>query len=96
MHFGSDSAFNSNQAVLTDFLLAGDFNSDGTVNAADYNVWRDTDNSPDGFAAWQRNFGLAYGTGSSDLQTASVPEPAAWQLLLAAALFAVLFARRVH
>ncbi|MEX2168159.1 MAG: PEP-CTERM sorting domain-containing protein [Pirellulales bacterium] len=94
IHYNEGGSFDPNQIVLTDFLLAGDFNNDGIVSAADYTVWRDTDNSPEGYIAWQRNFGLAYGTGSSDLQTAPVPEPAAWQLLLAAALIAGLFARR--
>ncbi|MEX2172024.1 MAG: SBBP repeat-containing protein [Pirellulales bacterium] len=74
--------------------LAGDYNDDGIVNAADYTVWRDTDGSPEGLTAWQRNFGLAYGIGSSELQNAAVPEPTAWQLLLGMVLTVFFLARR--
>jgi hypothetical protein len=54
--------------------LEGDYNLDGTVNAADYTVWRDG-GSPDdtiaGYNLWRANFGNSgSGVGSS-----SVPEP---------------------
>ena len=43
VHYGAGSAFNPRQIVLTNFqssTLAGDFNRDGSVDAADYVVWR--------------------------------------------------------
>jgi len=61
--------------------LAGDFNFDGTVDAADYTVWRDTlgsttNLSADGdgdhlvgvgdYAVWKTNFGQHVGSGSTE------------------------------
>jgi aryl-phospho-beta-D-glucosidase BglC (GH1 family) len=78
--------------------LPGDFNYDGTVDAADYTVWRNTqgetgagldaDSNIDGivneldFAAWKANFGATQGSGS----LASVPEPASVCSVFAAVL----------
>ncbi|HJQ80264.1 MAG TPA: hypothetical protein VJ828_09930 [Lacipirellulaceae bacterium] len=65
VHYGTGSAFNPRQIVLTNFqssMLAGDFNRDGRVDAADYVVWRrnpsgntfvDTTN----YETWRSNFG---------------------------------------
>jgi hypothetical protein len=74
----------------------GDYNHNGTVDAADYVVWRDTLNqSDDDLAAdgngnqqidagdydvWASNFGRDAGT--AQLVNHIVPEPAAWILLL--------------
>jgi hypothetical protein len=60
--------------------VAGDYNDDGDVDAADYVVWRKTDNNSPDYESWQRNFGIASVGGAS----ASVPEPAAWALLCTA------------
>ena len=73
--------------------IAGDFNADGTVDAADYTVYRDNlggdsavlnGNGAGGttvrhadYALWKQNFGTS-GTGSS----AAVPEPASLVLML--------------
>lgn len=60
----------------------GDYNGDGTVNAADYTVWRDggsPDDTQAGYDLWQANFGNS-GSGSGS----AVPEPASLGLLLAA------------
>ena len=74
--------------------LAGDYNNDGTVNAADYTVWRDGD-SPDstinGYNLWKANYGNT-GSGSS----AAVPEPSSVALVLLAALWGVGYGRRHH
>jgi hypothetical protein len=56
--------------------IAGDFNDDGKVDAADYVVWRKTDGSPGGYNAWRMNFGLNTGSGAALAGAASVPEPA--------------------
>jgi hypothetical protein len=48
--------------------LPGDFNHDGTVDAADYVVWRKglgTTYTQDDYNTWQANFGASLSTGSS-------------------------------
>jgi hypothetical protein len=86
--------------------LAGDFNDDGVVDAADYTVWRDTlnstsdlradangDNLVDGgdYAMWRSN----YGAMTSDLQPGkAVPEPASAVIALAMGLACCLPVRR--
>lgn len=61
-------------------LLPGDFNSSGTVDAADYTVWRDGEAllSPwmTGYSAWSQNYGSSAG------QSVVVPEAgSAWLLI---------------
>jgi len=65
----------------------GDFNSDGSVDAADYVVWRRTDGSPAGYNEWRANFGNSSGSGGFE----SVPEPSGFVLFTVAT---VLFACR--
>ncbi len=63
--------------------LDGDFNNDGSVDAADYVVWRKTDGTTDGYNLWRQNFGASLGSGSGALaSTGAVPEPASLALLL--------------
>jgi hypothetical protein len=45
--------------------LLGDFNNDGTVDAADYVVWRKTDGTQAGYVQWRANFGATSGAGSA-------------------------------
>jgi hypothetical protein len=72
--------------------VPGDYNNNGTVDAADYVLWRDggplanesaspgvVDQADYGF--WRANFGAM--AGGSAGQAAAVPEPAAWLLLMA-------------
>jgi hypothetical protein len=80
------------------YTLPGDFNTDGTVDAADYVVWRkDYSNDQAMYDAWRANFGVSLGTGSgstgyplgasAEPLSAAVPEPAgAWLLLIGIAL----------
>lgn len=72
---------------------AGDFNGDGSVDAADYNVWRDSQGQTGaGLAAdadqngkidvedynlWKQLFGSQYGAAAGGGSIASVPEPTA-------------------
>ena len=62
--------------------LTGDYNHDGTVDAADYVVWRKTDGTLDGYNTWRANFGQAAGSGAGVITNAAVPEPAAGIMLL--------------
>ena len=87
-------AYNANSVVLsvTGIGLAGDFNSDGKVDLADYVVWRKTNGSPQNYQLWRSHYGTGTGSGSgagSGL-AASVPEPAAMLLVaMATAFFAM-------
>jgi len=62
--------------------MAGDFNGDGSVDAADYTVWRDNLGmilTPAHYDEWRANFGNASGGGSG---SAAVPEPTLMRLLV--------------
>ncbi len=67
--------------------VIGDYNGNGTVDAADYTVWRDgnsPDNSVAGYDTWVANFGNTASVATS------VPEPStALMLLLCTVSFAV-------
>jgi hypothetical protein len=66
-------------AATLDSLTAvrpGDFNGDGTVDAADYALWRDRDGSPHGYDAWRVYFGKTAAGAVPSTDFASVPEPA--------------------
>jgi hypothetical protein len=65
--------------------LAGDYNANGIVDAADYVVWRKSSAQPQGYTTWRLNFGRAsggFGLGS----IGAVPEPSCAVLLLSAVL----------
>ena len=73
--------------------LTGDFNNNGTVDAADYVLWRNdgplmNDPTPDSvgpedYGVWRENFGRSTaGTTGADN---AVPESATWVLMMAAA-----------
>jgi hypothetical protein len=67
--------------------LSGDFNHDGSVDAADYVVWRKTGGTPQEYAIWRANFGRSFGSGAGAHANAIVPEPAtAMSMLIAATL----------
>ncbi len=68
--------------------LAGDYNEDGVVDAADYSVWRDQLGSPtslpnddtpgvgeDDYDRWRAHYGDTAGTGSLLSSATAVPEP---------------------
>ena len=71
--------------------LPGDYSNNGTVDAADYTVWRDkrgssttlpNDLTPgnvgdDDYGVWKSNFGNSNIPGSGAVTAATVPEPAA-------------------
>ncbi|TWT77751.1 hypothetical protein Pla123a_15470 [Posidoniimonas polymericola] len=73
--------------------LAGDYNSDGVVDAADYTLWRDGDLSADGdgsgvvdsedYNIWVANYGASTAAPGAGVTT---PEPTAIAMLLVATL----------
>ena len=63
--------------------LAGDYNDDGAVDAADYVVWRKSESEAVRYDQWLGNFGRAV---ESPLPNAAVPEPSSWLLALCCVL----------
>ncbi len=75
--------------------LPGDFNEDGSVDAADYVTWRKNNETPDDYNIWRANFGAT--AGNVPLGMAAVPEPAAWLLsAVSVCLIGVTRRRRAH
>jgi hypothetical protein len=75
--------------------LAGDFNNDGVVDAADYVVWRDglgTIYAQSDYDKWRASFGQTGGRGLS--VSRAVPEPDAWKWLALVAISSGLRRRR--
>jgi hypothetical protein len=74
-----------NTYILAPPALAGDFNMDGNVDAADYVMWRKTNNGS--YADWVRDFGESLaGSGGSG----AVPEPTSLALVLVGVCAALL------
>lgn len=57
----TEAALAINQAAL----LPGDFNHNGTVDAADYTVWRNEGLGPEKYTEWKTHFGQSSGNQSS-------------------------------
>jgi hypothetical protein len=92
----SSGSFTQDVSALRSWVHFGDANLDGTVNAADYTLWRDHlgqagdfragDFDGDGtvtmadYAIWKNNYGQT-GGGAGAGASASVPEPATWLLM---------------
>jgi hypothetical protein len=88
---------------------AGDYNNDGTVDAADYVIWKkvegtNTDLPNDGtltgtvgadhYNLWRANFGQPSGSGAGGVAKASVPEPTTVVMLLIGGVVVALSRRR--
>jgi hypothetical protein len=72
---------NTNPEPVPSVGLDGDFNGDGSVDAADYVVWRKNALSQDDYEDWVANFGATSpGGGASGLSTGAVPEPSTFVL----------------
>jgi hypothetical protein len=68
--------------------LAGDYNADGIVDAADYVVWRDglgTTFTQADYDVWRDHFGQTAGAGMAARSNATVPEPPTFVLFILAA-----------
>ena len=63
-------------AIWSNDVVGGDFNNDGTVDAADYVVWRKIDGTRAGYNTWRSHFGQTSGSGAGVSTNAAVPEPA--------------------
>lgn len=83
--------------------IAGDYNNNGTVDAADYVLWRNGgplqnetvtigSTTPEDYDAWRGNFGAHAGGGAGAALAGSVPEPTSIYLLVLA--FASMFGVR--
>ena len=71
--------------------LSGDYNQNGTVDAADYVVWRKglgTTYTQNHYDIWRANFGATAGSGATaglpSSANVAVPEPATWVMMLGA------------
>jgi len=99
--------YSANAATLA-VKLAGDYNDNGIVDAADFTVWRSLlgntlDPRADGdtngvidindYLVWKANFGMSAGVGSLLLAGQSVPEPSS-SVLAAMGTLAVFLRRR--
>ncbi|HEY3391590.1 MAG TPA: PEP-CTERM sorting domain-containing protein [Lacipirellulaceae bacterium] len=85
--------------------VAGDYNGNGTVDAADYVIWRKTlntnttlpnDDTPgtvtqEDYTVWRTNFGRTGGSGADLGNSAAVPEPNAAMLVLLAVAVGVCY-----
>jgi len=91
-----DMLYEANRVALQ-VVLAGDYNGNGIVDAADYTAWRDG-NSPDssiaGYQLWADNFGATAANATHGITGQPVPEPATGLLLLAAGALAATAIRR--
>ncbi len=72
-------------ATPTPPSLIGDYNGNGTVDAADYVVWRNglgTTYSQNDYDVWRSHFGQPSGSAAGATADAAVPEPATLVLLV--------------
>lgn len=86
----------SGTGIIT-VTIPGDYNGNGTVDAADYVMWRDNPSAfggdPAGYNTWRANFGSSISAAGGSVEgTTSVPEPAT--LLLLISICSVLCVRR--
>ena len=97
-HGGRFVGRHEGRVVFVPDTIPGDYNADGTVDAADYVVWRkdpDAFAGPQGYDDWRANFGTTTAGGSATASRVAVPEPTAVaSLILAATGFAVVYRRR--
>jgi hypothetical protein len=77
--------------IVADFivtLIPGDFDNNGVVDAADYEVWRKglgTTYVQADYDVWRAHFGQTAGNGAGVAADAAVPEPATLAMLILAA-----------
>ncbi len=85
-------------AYLLTPAIPGDFNVDGTVDTADYVVWRMNDGTQSGYDTWRAHFGQPAGSGAAAAIESSnngVPEPTSLVLFLLGIVSALVMPRYV-
>jgi hypothetical protein len=93
--------YTTGEVTLQAIPLSGDFNHDGTVDAADYVVWRKglgTTTTQNDYDAWRGDFGTSLGDGahaSGTTGVSNVPEPGTLFLLLFGAAVATHWRRHI-
>jgi hypothetical protein len=75
--------------------LAGDYNNDLVVDAADYIWWRTTANNPSGYNSWRTNFGAGSSSGGFGF-SGVIPEPTTMTLVLLTLLAITFHPPRLH
>jgi hypothetical protein len=78
----------STSVILQAIGVPGDYDGNGTVDAADYVVWRKgvgVAPTPANYNLWQTHFGEPASSGSGGSANTNVPEPATLVLLMLAA-----------
>jgi hypothetical protein len=122
VEFGSGTYWQTTAATTVDFdwagwgeitdlpmspAVAGDYNNNGTVDAADYALWRNSSAlqnevqtpgmaTPEDYDAWRARFGNTAGLGASaGLASAAVPEPASIAIAITGVLLLKVQRRRV-
>jgi hypothetical protein len=94
---GNLGYLNAMQIESSATMLAGDYNGNGTVDAADYVAWRKNPSAfggPGGYGIWRANFGRMAGAGSELAGGTVVPEPASWMIAMGAAIGQFWISRR--
>ncbi len=94
-----DVIYNPQSVVLavTSIGVPGDYNNDGSVDAADYVVWRKTDGTQAGYDTWRMHFGETVGSGAGGFgqptgeSSALIPEPATGNMALAGIIATLLY-----
>jgi hypothetical protein len=87
--YGLPFAYETN-LLYSASALAGDFNHDGTVDGADYVVWRKSGiHGAQGYDEWRANFGHStpgFGSAAGSGIDGQVPEPKVWIMMTMGAL----------
>ncbi len=89
-------SYGTNDVILSVGGVLGDYNHNGTVDAADYVVWRKglgTIYTQSDYNVWRANFGQTTGSGVGTITTAAVPEPTTLAMVIIGA-FAMCSRRR--
>jgi hypothetical protein len=87
---------NSTSVILQAIGLAGDYNHNGVVDAADYVVWRKglaATYTQDDYNVWRANFGATASSGSAGASPSqsAVPEPSNVVLVIVSAIVGLIY-----
>ncbi|MEN1678890.1 MAG: hypothetical protein AAGJ46_04815 [Planctomycetota bacterium] len=84
--YSSESSFGAPPTLVVEYELGGDFNGDGTVDAADFTVWRDglgSEYSVADYETWRATFGQMLAPPAA-IESAAAPEPGGSAVIAAA------------